>query len=93
MLLLKHRYLYYVLNDPELSDIDYDKLEKEVEVFEKEHPELKHPKTPTCCLGSSREEDYPQSIRNLFKGRKAKKKSSEDQKRVYKPKTERTTLW
>ncbi len=46
----KHDYLYYVLNQPEISDSEYDKLIKELESLEKQHPELITPDSPTRRL-------------------------------------------
>jgi DNA ligase (NAD+) len=39
-LLEKHRYLYYVLDKPEISDEAYDSLMKELEEIEKNNPDL-----------------------------------------------------
>lgn len=39
-LLEEHAYLYYVLDKPNLSDYDYDKLYKELVTLESEYPEL-----------------------------------------------------
>ena len=36
----RHNYLYYVENNPEISDRQYDRLYKELEKLEKERPEL-----------------------------------------------------
>lgn len=35
----RHEYLYYVLDEPELSDMRYDELYKELKAFEAVHPE------------------------------------------------------
>ena len=35
-----HNYAYYVLDDPKLSDKEYDSLFRELEELEKEHPSL-----------------------------------------------------
>lgn len=43
----KHDYLYYVLNQPEITDQQYDKLFAELKVLEAEHPELITPDSPT----------------------------------------------
>lgn len=67
MQLLKFRYCYYVLNNPLISDTEYDNIEHELEEHEKKQPELVHEKSPTKVPGSNRAEDYPRSIRMLFK--------------------------
>ncbi len=50
-LLNKYRYLYYVLDKPEISDTAYDSLLKELEEIEKEHPELITSDSPTQRVG------------------------------------------
>ncbi|MBU3933541.1 MAG: NAD-dependent DNA ligase LigA, partial [Candidatus Omnitrophica bacterium] len=42
-----HDYRYYVLNQPEVSDSEYDKLMKQLENLEEKHPQLKTPDSPT----------------------------------------------
>src|SRR6185295_16696952 len=46
-LLHHHAHRYYVLDDPELPDAEYDKLFQELQVIEAEHPELLTPDSPT----------------------------------------------
>jgi DNA ligase (NAD+) len=43
----RHDYLYYVLNQPEISDQQYDKLFAQLKVLEQAHPELLTPDSPT----------------------------------------------
>ncbi len=43
---------YYVLDDPDLPDIDYDRLMRELEALEQAHPELLDPSSPTQRVGS-----------------------------------------
>jgi DNA ligase (NAD+) len=43
----RHDYLYYVLNQPEISDQQYDKLFAELKSLEEQHPELVTPDSPT----------------------------------------------
>ncbi len=43
----KHDYLYYVLNAPQITDRQYDKLFAELKELEKQHPELITPDSPT----------------------------------------------
>ena len=47
----KYAYNYYVLDNPLISDYEYDKLYKELEALEKEHPELITPDSPTQRVG------------------------------------------
>lgn len=44
-------YRYYVLDDPELSDRDYDALYAELKALEAKHPELVNPDSPTQRVG------------------------------------------
>jgi len=47
-----HNYRYYVLDDPEISDAEYDRLMRELIALEKEHPELITPDSPTQRVGA-----------------------------------------
>jgi len=49
----KYNYYYYVKNESLVSDIEYDKLLKELEEIEKKHPEIKDELSPTRQVGSS----------------------------------------
>ena len=46
-----HGHRYYVLDDPEISDTDYDVLLNELRDLEAEHPELRTPDSPTQRVG------------------------------------------
>ena len=43
----KHDYLYYVLNNPQISDQEYDRLFSELKKLEQQNPELITPDSPT----------------------------------------------
>ena len=43
---------YYVLDRPSLSDAEYDKLFRELQQLEREHPELRTPDSPTQRVGA-----------------------------------------
>ena len=47
-----HNYRYYVLDDPEISDTQYDILLRELEQLETEHPELITSDSPTQRVGA-----------------------------------------
>jgi DNA ligase (NAD+) len=47
-----HGHRYYVLDDPEISDSDYDSLLNELRDLEEEHPELRSPDSPTQRVGA-----------------------------------------
>ncbi len=46
-----HSYLYHVLDDPEIPDIEYDRLMRDLQHLEAEHPELITPDSPTQRVG------------------------------------------
>jgi DNA ligase (NAD+) len=46
-------YRYHVLDDPQMSDADYDALLRELIDLEAEHPELRTPDSPTVRVGSA----------------------------------------
>jgi DNA ligase (NAD+) len=47
-----HLYRYHVLDDPEISDEEFDKLWDELLVLEREHPDLQAPDSPTQRVGA-----------------------------------------
>ena len=53
-----HEYRYYVLDDPEISDPDFDKLMNELKRLEAEHPELITPDSPTQRVGGKPREGF-----------------------------------
>lgn len=53
-----HEYRYYILNDPLISDSEYDSLYKKLEKFEKENPSIITPDSPTQRVGSSLNTDF-----------------------------------
>ncbi|MDX1496080.1 MAG: NAD-dependent DNA ligase LigA [Salinisphaeraceae bacterium] len=48
----EHNYRYYVLDDPQIPDADYDRLFRELEALETEHPELITADSPTQRVGA-----------------------------------------
>jgi len=48
-----HDHRYYVLDDPEISDPEYDDLLRELKGLEEEHPELLTPDSPTQRVGGA----------------------------------------
>ncbi|HHV62328.1 MAG TPA: NAD-dependent DNA ligase LigA [Firmicutes bacterium] len=46
-----HNYRYYVLDDPEISDAEFDALMRELAALEAQHPELVTPDSPTQRVG------------------------------------------
>jgi DNA ligase (NAD+) len=47
-----HNYRYYVLDDPVVSDAEYDRLMRELIDLEEEHPECLSPNSPTQRVGA-----------------------------------------
>ncbi|MEP7312288.1 MAG: NAD-dependent DNA ligase LigA [Pseudomonadota bacterium] len=52
-LLERHSYRYHVLDDPEVSDAEYDALLRELQALERENPELITPDSPTQRVGAA----------------------------------------
>jgi DNA ligase (NAD+) len=53
-----HNHRYYVLDDPEVSDAEYDNLMRRLEVLEREHPELLTADSPTQRVGAAPSEKF-----------------------------------
>ena len=47
-----HSYRYYVLDDPVISDLEYDRLMRELKTIESGHPEWVAPDSPTRRIGA-----------------------------------------
>ncbi len=69
-----HNYRYYVLDDPEIPDLEYDRLFQELEKIEARHPEWVTPYSPTQRVGAEPLEEFPEihhevpmlSLQNAF---------------------------
>ena len=48
-----HNYRYHVLDDPEIPDAEYDRLVRQLQDLEREHPELVTPDSPTQRVGDA----------------------------------------
>jgi len=53
-----HNYSYYVLDDPEVPDAEYDRLMRELESIESGHPELVTPDSPTQRVSGTPQEGF-----------------------------------
>jgi DNA ligase (NAD+) len=53
-----HEYLYYVLDQPEISDAAYDRLMKRLEALEAAHPDLITPDSPSVRVGGTPREGF-----------------------------------
>ncbi len=49
----QHNHRYYVLDDPLISDAEYDRLFRELQAIESEHPELRTVDSPTQRVGAA----------------------------------------
>ncbi|MCZ7614843.1 MAG: hypothetical protein M5T52_15245 [Ignavibacteriaceae bacterium] len=54
----KHDHNYYILAQPTISDFEYDKLIKELEILEKQHPELITTDSPTQRVSSDLTKEF-----------------------------------
>ena len=48
-----HEYLYYVLDQPEIGDAQFDALLRRLQEIEEAHPELRSPDSPTQRVGGA----------------------------------------
>lgn len=53
-----HEYLYYVLDQPEITDAEFDQLMRELRELEAQHPELRTPDSPTQRVGGQPREGF-----------------------------------
>lgn len=53
-----HNYKYYVLDEPTLSDTEYDRLFRQLEELEADHPELVIPESPTQRVGAEPSKEF-----------------------------------
>ena len=56
----EHNYRYYVLNQPSISDYDFDQLMHELQDLEARHPEMADPNSPTQRVGSDLQSEFRQ---------------------------------
>lgn len=61
-LLEKYNYEYYVLDNPSVSDAEYDRLMQELIKLEEEHPELKSPLSPTQRVGGLVQDEFKKIV-------------------------------
>src|ERR1700686_333692 len=56
--LRRHEHLYYVMDQPEATDAEYDALMRELKAMEDQHPELATPDSPTRRVGGKAREGF-----------------------------------
>ena len=60
-----HDYRYYVLDDPEIPDHEYDRIMRELERIEAEHPDLLTPDSPTQRVGAAPSESFAEAVHHV----------------------------
>ncbi len=75
-----HEHRYYVLDDPEISDAEFDKLMDELIALEAAHPELITPDSPTQRVGGKPSEEFAK-VRHSTAMLSLAKTTSEDELR------------
>ena len=56
----RHNYNYYVSNAPEISDLEFDKMMRELQDLEALHPEMYDPNSPSVRVGSDLTKEFVQ---------------------------------
>lgn len=56
----EHNHRYYVLNEPAISDYEYDRLMQELIQLEKEYPQFADPLSPSLRIGDDRNQEFIQ---------------------------------
>jgi len=58
----RHNYRYYALDDPEVTDAEYDRLMRRLEALERDHPDLLTPDSPTQRVGAKPSEKFAVAV-------------------------------
>lgn len=56
----EHNYKYYVLNEPDITDFEFDALMRQLQQLEAQHPELADLNSPTQRVGSDLNQEFKQ---------------------------------
>lgn len=56
----EHNYKYYVLNEPDITDFEFDALMRQLQQLEAQHPEMADPNSPTQRVGSDLNQEFKQ---------------------------------
>lgn len=86
----EHNYRYYVLNEPEIPDAEYDRLLRELQKLEEKYPETVTPDSPTQRVGAPPEEGFAEvrhrvpmlSLSNAFSEEEVRKFDERVRKRL-----------
>lgn len=60
-----HNYRYHTLDEPEISDAEYDRLFRELKTLEAEHPELVTDDSPTQRVGAAPLDAFSQVVHEM----------------------------
>lgn len=63
--LQQHAYRYYVLDDPSVTDAEYDHLYRQLEALEADHPELVTADSPTQRVGAKPEGGFAEVVHEI----------------------------
>ncbi|MFL1465864.1 NAD-dependent DNA ligase LigA [Marinobacter sp. HN1S83] len=61
----EHNYRYYVLDDPQVPDAEYDRLFRELQDLEANHPELVTDDSPTRRVGANAETSFEEVVHRV----------------------------
>lgn len=61
----EHNYRYYVLDDPQVPDAEYDRLFRELQDLEASHPELVTDDSPTRRVGANAETSFEEVVHRV----------------------------
>ena len=61
----RHDHRYYVLDDPEIADQEYDALMRELEALEERHPGLVTADSPTQRVGAAPSAAFPEVVHRV----------------------------
>ena len=64
-IITEHNYQYYVLDDPRVPDAEYDRLFRELQDLEAQHPDIVTPDTPTRRVGASVETTFEEVVHRI----------------------------
>jgi DNA ligase (NAD+) len=60
-----HNHAYYALDAPTVSDAEYDRLFRELQKLENEHPELRSPDSPTQRVGGAAQATFAKVVHSV----------------------------
>ena len=61
----QHNYRYYVLDEPSVSDVEYDSLFRELQTLEAAHPDLVTAESPTQRVGAPPLKDFDSILHSV----------------------------